>query len=480
MAKWSLLAALLLAVLIAACTSDGSTISAPTASAAPADPAAPSTSTVAEPGPSSSVSAPIVDLPIVFSDPDPSLTGEELERFLRGQELFDERWVPVGPTETANDGLGPLSNADSCVSCHLSPGRRFVPPEGPLAEPGLVIRLARPGADPVTNAPTPTENYGDQLQDRALGSITPEATAFTNYVVQQGVYPDGTPFELLWPTVNVRNRNYGELPADTQLSARIGAQMIGMGLLEAIPDEVILAAADPTDADGDGVSGRINMVWNPLTQRHELGRFGWKSNVTTLELQIAQAFHGDLGVTSTLFPDQNCSPTQTVCDEVPDGGDAEGSDERLGDLAFYLRTLAVPVPRTDGDPAAEAGREHFTDFGCTTCHTPSITTGDSVVQSLAGREIQPYTDLLLHDRGFDMADDRPDFDANGNEWRTPPLWGLGLIPVSDDRGLLHDGRARTIEEAILWHGGEGSRSRSAFMNASAEMRAELIAFLESL
>ena len=472
MVKWSFLAAVALAIVVGACTSDP-----------PVEPAAaPTTTTASAPG---STDAPTtteapVELPVVFADPVDGLDDEQLQRFLDGQFLFNEQWVPVGPTETANDGLGPLFNADSCVSCHLATGRRFVPPEGPLAEPGLVIRLAAGGADPTTNAPLPTDNYGDQLQDQGIGATAPEATAYTNYVTQTGSYPDGTPFELLWPTVNVRDRNYGELPGTTQLSARIGAQMIGMGLLEAIPESTIVELADPIDADGDGISGRINMVWNPLTERHEVGRFGWKSNVTTLELQIAQAFHGDLGVTSTLLPEQNCAPTQSVCDATPNGGTAEVSDERLGDLAFYLRTLGVPEPRTDDDAAAVAGREHFTEFGCTSCHTPSYTTAESVVPQLSGVTIEPYTDLLLHDMGFDMADDRPDFDANGNEWRTPPLWGLGLIPVTGDRGLLHDGRARTIEEAILWHGGEGARSRGAFMAAPAAVRAELIAFLESL
>jgi CxxC motif-containing protein (DUF1111 family) len=473
MAKWSIVAAVILAIIITACTSDAAT---PTSTPS----TAPSTTALTAGSSTTTSAAPDVDLPVVFADPDAALTPDELDRFSNGQFLFNEQWVQVGPTETANDGLGPLFNADSCVSCHLATGRRFVPPNGPLAEPGLVIRLATPGSDPTTNGPVPTENYGDQLQDQAIGANEPEATAFTNYVTQSGFYPDGTPFELIWPTVNVRDRNYGELPGTTLLSARIGAQMIGMGLLEAITDEDLLALADPTDSNGDGVSGRINMVWNPLTQQHEIGRFGWKSNVATLELQIAQAFSGDLGVTSTLLPDQNCSPTQTLCSTEPNGGTAEVSDERLGDIAFYLRTLAVPEPRTAGNPEAERGSEHFQEFGCATCHTPTLTTGQSPVAALSNREISPYTDLLLHDMGFDMADDRPDFDANGNEWRTPPLWGLGLIPVDDDRGLLHDGRARTIEEAILWHGGEGARSRNAFTQASAERRAELIAFLESL
>ncbi len=404
-------------------------------------------------------------LPVVFADPIDGLSNDELERFIAGSGFFEETWTSVGPTETATDGLGPLFNADSCAVCHPSTGRRKVPPQGPLVDPGLVIRISLLGEDPVTGAPVPEPVYGDQLQDRANSGAQPEGTAYTDYVVQQGQYRDGTIFEILWPTVNIRDRNYGSLTEGFRVSARIGAQMIGMGVLESIPEADILALADPSDADGDGVSGRPNIVWDPVAGEPALGRFGWKANVATLEQQIAQAFHGDLGVTSSIIPFENCSPVQTECETTASGGTAEVSDERLDGIAFYLRSLAVPEPRAQNE-AARRGEVAFDEFGCATCH----------VAEFGGA----YTDLLLHDLGFDMADDRADFAANGNEWRTAPLWGLGLVPAEGDRGLLHDGRARTIEEAILWHGGEGSRSRASFIAADAGRRSDLIAFLETL
>lgn len=466
MGRWTLVAAFVLAMAIVACTNDGPATTTPS-STARADSANTTTAIAAA-------------LPDVFAAPVTGLRADDAQRFLDGQVRFHETWTPVGSIETDNDGLGPLFNADSCAVCHPSTGRRQVPPDGELTDVGLVVRLSVPGSDPVTGAPLPEPNYGDQLQDRATRENEPEGTIFTNYVTQRGTYPDGTPFELLWPTVNIRNRNHGPLTEGFHVSARIGAQLIGTGLIEAVPDETLLALADPADADGDGVSGRVNIVWNPITEQAEVGRFGWKSNVVVLEQQIAQAFHGDLGITTSLIPAENCAQGQTVCDEAISGGTSEASDEVVDLMAHYLRLLAVPPTRTAGDEVAEAGAELFEEFTCTSCHIETLQTGPSEYAELSEQTIRPYTDLLLHDMGFDMGDDRPDFAATGREWRTPPLWGLGLVPVEGDRGLLHDGRARTIEEAILWHGGEGARSRALFMSADLDDRQALIAFLESL
>lgn len=462
------------ALALSTCGSDGTT----DRSSATTEPSAATTSTPAD-EPTDSAADP--ELPIVFGDPDPALDVDELALFAAGEQFFHEVWNEVGPTETGTDGLGPLFNADSCAACHSGTGRRLFPPQGELDGVGLLLRIAVPGVEEETGAPAPHPDYGDQLQDRSVGGIDPEGVAWTDYVTQTGTYADGTPFEILWPTQTVRQRNYGDLGDLTQLSARNGAQLIGMGLLEAIPAETIRSFADPNDADGDGVSGRLNVVWDSTKGEQALGRFGWKSNVATLEQQIAQAFAGDLGVTSRLLPEANCAPEQTACLDAPTGGTAEVNQIRLDAILVYLRGLAVPTARTAGDPAAEAGQQHFREFGCTTCHVETITTGPSPIGGLAAREIHPYTDLLVHDMGFDMADDRPDFLANGNEWRTQPLWGLGLTPVIEgSMGLLHDGRARTIEEAVLWHGGEGRRSRAAFVNADATTRDEVLAFLRSL
>ncbi len=485
MGRWMLLATLALALVIAACTSsDPVTLDEDTGRTAPNDAGAESSGSASDVANTNDETAAIeAELPIVFADPDAGIDTDTLDLFITGQELFDLEWVAATVDETQDqptDGLGPLFNAQSCAVCHPGTGRRQVPPEGELTNVGLVVRLSVPGIDQVTGAPVPEPAYGDQLQDRAIDGFEPEGTIYTNYVTQQGLFADGTLFEILWPTVNIRDRRHGPLTEGTQVSARIGAQLIGMGLLEAVPDDVILSLADPNDADGDGVSGRPNQVWNPITEQIEIGRFGWKSNVATLEQQILQAFHGDIGITSSLLPQGNCAPDQTTCDEAPSGGEFEVSSAQFEAIDTYVRSLAVPAPRTNDDPDALAGRELFTEYGCASCHTETLVTGQSDIPGLSNREIQPYTDLLLHDLGFDMGDDRPDFLATGNEWRTAPLWGLGLVPVEGDRGLLHDGRARTIEEAILWHGGEGSFSRSRYLQADLQDRRLLLAFLESL
>jgi len=248
-----------------------------------------------------------------------------------------------------------------------------------------------------------------------------------------------------------------------------------MGLLQAIPEEDILGLADPDDSDGDGISGRPNLVAGAL------GRFGWKANVTTVEHQVAAAFLGDIGITSDLAPNETCTLVQTACLEAPHGGIPEIAAELFDNVVFYAETLAVPARRDLDDPEVRAGARRFLDLGCGSCHTPSHVNGDDENPALAGQAIFPYTDLLLHDMGPDLADDRPDGLATGSEWRTPPLWGLGLNEVVNGHEFfLHDGRARSVEEAILWHGGEAETSKDGFMSLTSEQRQQLLAFLSSL
>jgi CxxC motif-containing protein (DUF1111 family) len=266
-----------------------------------------------------------------------------------------------------------------------------------------------------------------------------------------------------------------------QVSPRVAPFMIGLGLLGAVPEETVLAAADPDDADGDGISGRPNTVWDRRAQSEALGRFGWKANQPSVEQQNSGAFLGDIGITSDLFPEQNCTSVEPDCVAAPNGGDPEVDQDKIDSVTFYASLLAVPARRDFDDPTVLAGEQLFHDIGCVACHRSTLVTGDADIPALSAQTIHPYTDLLLHDMGPDLADERPDYQADGREWRTAPLWGIGLIDnVNRHDFLLHDGRARGFAEAILWHGGEGEAARERFRTLSEEDRAALLRFLESL
>ena len=407
---------------------------------------------------------------------------DTLERrtFAVGNSFFRQNWVTAPASTEARDGLGPTFNALSCSSCHLLDGRGK-PPDGPDdGERGLLLRLSIPGAGP-HGGPLPEPVYGGQLQDRAIVGVPIEGEFIIVYQEMPGVFADGEPYSLRRPTYQFRELAFGAMSPETLVSPRVAPAIVGMGLLEAIPEADLLSAADPDDADGDGVSGRINMVWDERKGVMSLGRFGWKANVPTVEQQTAGAFLGDLGVTSELFPEENCTAPQEDCTAAPNGGRPEIGAKRLADVVFYTQTLAVPAMRDISDPQVQKGAQVFVQAGCAVCHTPQYTTGQHEIEALSNQTIYPYTDLLLHDMGPELADGRPDFDANGQEWRTPPLWGIGLVEtVNGHTMFLHDGRARNLTEAILWHGGEGAAARDAFKALTKEEREALIRFLNSL
>jgi CxxC motif-containing protein (DUF1111 family) len=297
-----------------------------------------------------------------------------------------------------------------------------------------------------------------------------------------GSYADGESYSLRRPTLEFSGLAFGPLAADVLTSARVAPQMIGLGLLEALDEATILALADPDDDDADGISGRPNYVWDPAAQALALGRFGWKANQAGLRQQNAGAFLGDIGITSSLHAEQNCPSTQAECTAAQSGGDPELSEDLLDDMTTYTRLLAVPARRNVDDAEVLAGREQFHALGCADCHVPNLHTGAlEDFPELSEQSIWPYTDLLLHDMGQGLADGRPDFEADGSEWRTPPLWGIGLFAVVNDHTFyLHDGRARNLAEAVLWHGGEAESAKQAFVEADASDRAALLRFLESL
>lgn len=402
-----------------------------------------------------------------------NLDNEERRRFEVGDSFFTQNWVTAPASTDARDGLGPLLNAQSCSSCHLRDGRGT--PDG--VEPGLLIRISvdeggEAVADPV---------YGDQIQDRSILGVDPEATVRTIYTEVSGTYDDGTEYTLRRPVHELEDLAYGPLSVDVMTSPRLAPPVFGAGLLEAIPEQDILAASDPEDSDGDGVSGRPNYVTDLETGESVLGRFGWKANVGSVRDQVAGAFLGDIGITSDLAPHQNCTIPQEACQEAPNGGDPEIGLDIFSDVVFYNQTLAVPARRDLDSPDVIAGAAVFDDIGCGSCHKPRHVTGEHEIAALSDQVIYPFTDLLLHDMGPDLADGRPDGDASGSEWRTPPLWGLGLNDVVNGHEFfLHDGRARSAEEAILWHGGEAEQARNDFTALDATQREQLLAFLESL
>jgi CxxC motif-containing protein (DUF1111 family) len=395
-----------------------------------------------------------------------------------GKRVFLMNWVEPQADARAGDGLGPLFNANSCSFCHFKDGRGHPPEEGG-AEIPVLVRLSVPGED---GASLPEPRYGWQLQDHGVKGVQREAKIIVHWEQIEGRYPDGEPYTLRRPRLDIQDLADGPLAPGTRTSIRTPPALHGMGLLEAIPDVAILALADPADANGDGISGRPNYVPDLRTGGKALGRFGWKANQPTLEQQNAMAFQEDMGITSDLLPTHACGPRQEPCLTAGHGGQPEAPLYELGRVTLYTRLLAVPARRDWQDPTVLRGKTLFRQAGCESCHHPRFeTAAKAALPELSGQTIRPYTDLLLHDMGPELADGRPDFEADGNEWRTAPLWGLGLLKnVTKDARLLHDGRARGAEEAILWHGGEAEAARERFKNLSKADRAAFLRFLDSL
>jgi CxxC motif-containing protein (DUF1111 family) len=406
-----------------------------------------------------------------FSTPAPNLSPESLEKHLAGDAAFEQAFVT--PPALVNEGLGPTYNNLSCIACHTRDGRGRPPSAGePLVS--MLFRISLPGASE-HGGPVPVEGFGTQLQTRAVFGVVPEGDVVVNWTEEPGEYADGTTYSLRRPLHVVT----GSLPGGALLSPRVAPPVFGLGLLEAIPEETILSNADEDDLDSDGISGRPNFVWNVANGSSELGRFGWKANTPTLLQQSAGAYSEDMGVTSPYFPLEHCHGTP-ACDTLDN--DPEVTDEVLRAVEFYVQTLGVPARRRVGDPVVGQGERLFLEIGCAGCHVEAFRTGiHSHVGEVSNQTIFPYTDLLLHDMGSDLADGRPDFLASGLEWRTPPLWGIGLTEVVSGHTLfLHDGRARNMQEAILWHGGEAEEVRDRFRGLSNENRNALFSFLMSL
>lgn len=370
----------------------------------------------------------------IFDAPIDGLSTSEMAAFARGDGEFGRRFAP-------NTGLGPIFNDVSCATCHSGDGR------GQLRN--ALFRIGS-DADSFQNSVG-----GPQIQDKAIPGAEAE-----------------------------------QVPPGIPVSVRVPPPVFGVGLIEAIPEAAIVANADPNDLDGDGVSGKPNFVpaadFVPLTEPAggaglKLGRFGRKAQNAVLFQQVVTAYLQDMGITSPFLPSENRNPLSgtpiEAVDRVPD---PEVLESTVQAVTHYIRALAPPEPGRDTDNRNQ-GRTLFAQIQCSKCHTPAFQTGPSPLAALRGKTVHLYSDLLLHDMGDALADNRPDGQASGREWRTTPLWGLRLMRrfLNGDALLMHDGRARSVEEAILMHAGEALGSRNAFTLLTAAQRTAVLDFVES-
>ena len=434
-----------------------------------------------------------------FSQSSGNMSFKQELDFKVGNGVFKKKWVSAPASTKSSDGLGPLYNARSCQLCHIKDGRGH-PPKANWPDDNAVSMILRLSVPPRTEAehadikshkrdviPEPT--YGGQLQDLAVQGHDGEGRMHIEYAPLKVTLAGGEIVELRRPEYSVTNPAYGPFAPDVMLSPRVAPQMIGLGLLEAVPERDVLKYADPDDADGNGISGRPNRVWSLENNKVVLGRFGWKAGNPTVKQQSAGAFAGDIGISNPLIKSASgdCTKRQKHCRGAPNGanpnkGNVEIGTELLDLVAFYSRNLAVPKRRRVGNAEILKGKALFYRTGCSQCHRPKMkTSGDVQDVHLRNQLIWPYTDLLLHDMGEGLADHHPEGVANGMEWRTAPLWGIGLTRLVNGHSLyLHDGRARNLQEAILWHGGEAKPARDTFTKMLKEDRARLIAFIKSL
>ena len=424
-----------------------------------------------------------------FSLPSANLSPSRRLDFAVGNSFFRNPWVIAPSTTTARDGLGPLFNTNACQNCHIKDGRGHPPAANAASAASMLVRLSIPANGSAAHAEllrrqgvVPEPVYGGQLQDMSNPGVAPEGKVRVAYDLLTVTLGDGTQVELRKPRLQISQLGYGEMHADTLFSARVAPPMIGLGLLEAIPESAILAGEDPQDRDGDGIRGVANRVWDDARGATVLGRFGWKAGQPNLNQQNVHAFSSDMGLTTRLLPHDECTAAQADCRAMPHGGEPEVSDNILASVLFYTRNLAVPARRNVDALEVRRGKQLFVDAGCAKCHTPSfVTAADAAEPELARQTIRPYSDLLLHDMGDGLADGRPEFQASGRQWRTAPLWGIGLTEtVNGHTQFLHDGRARNLLEAILWHGGEAEQARQAVSDFDASERGALLAFLNSL
>lgn len=408
-----------------------------------------------------------------LSKPTDNLSNEELETFILGKSFFRIPWVEAPSATTARDGLGPLFSANACISCHPNNGSGSVYTKDGNISRSLVTRFSLKDKLDNKNGFVPDSTYGNQLSINGVKDVPYEGKPTLKYEIVPFTYPDGKRVELKKPIIGVSDLQYGLLDQNTVIAHRLAQPLIGLGMINKIKDEDILKYQDVDDKDGDGISGRPNWAVDPQTGEKKLGRFTWKASAVSLKHQVAAAFINDMGITSPLYPDENCTQNQKECVDAPKGRDEfDLPMQRLDAVTFYVGHLQIPKPKETKEFLE--GQRLFESVGCTKCHVPSY--------EVNGQEIYPYSDFLLHDMGEGLSDDgRVEFDAKPNEWRTQPLWGVGKRATILGQGdYLHDGRAKSIEEAILWHGGEAENIKQRFVGLTQEEREKILEFLKGL
>ncbi|QOP42181.1 di-heme oxidoredictase family protein [Sulfurimonas marina] len=407
------------------------------------------------------------------------LSHEDEDYRILGKSFFKIPWVEAPSATTARDGLGPLFSANTCIHCHPHNGAGIALDKDGNIHRSLVMRLSIPSEKKLNNdlmlrngfIPEPT--YGGQLSFNGVSDVKYEGSVALSYVERKGAFEDGETYTLHEPHYELKNLQYGAIQQDANVAPHIALALIGLGAIEDIAVEEILKNEDIDDKDKDGISGKANWVYNPETNTTALGRFTWKAASATVKHQSANAAHNDMGLSNPLYPSDNCTDKQEECLKAPKGrGGFDLPMERLDAITYYLKTLKIPAQRRIG--GFEKGQELFDELGCVKCHVDSFTTEKGV-------EIHPYSDFLLHDMGERLGDGHTIFKAEANEFRTPPLWGIGLYEkVSGELNLLHDGRAKSISEAILWHGGEAQAQKEAFRQLDKKQRETLLEFLKGI
>lgn len=432
-----------------------------------------------------------------YMQPLGNLTAEQEARFRSGEKAFLTTWILFPQLANPNWeyarsgvpmmewGLGPTFLANSCAACHVQAGRGRTTELKNSTPFQQLLRLSLPGKNE-HGGPMPHPDYGNQLQ--VFDVIAKDKNHIRSgegdmYIDWQPIYvdlADGTTVELREPKVRVENLSFGPLGSEIMTSLRNAPPIFGLGYFEAVSESDILALAAAQKAQG--LNGRPNYVRDDINRKTTIGRFGWKANQPSVRQQIAAAFHGDMGITSSLYPMQNCPPVQQGCKQMIPGDKAELSEPMFNEITLWATSLDAPQQRNKEHAAVQRGEKLFVEAKCASCHVPELRTGEfPALPQLSKRSFRPYTDMLIHDMGPGLADGRPDFEATGRDWRTAPLWGIGLSKqVNGSTNFLHDDRARNVMEAILWHGGEAKMARDHVIKFSKEQREDLMAFVNSL